>query len=337
MSSLIVEVCQIDKVLAHPNADVLELAHVKGWQCVVPKGRYVAGSVVTYIPIDSVLPIGLSDRLNITKYLSKQRVRCAKLRGEPSFGVIMDVEDPAWPPGLDVRERYGITKYEPPIRAGVSDAEPDHPLFTSYTDIENMRNFPVVIQDGEEVVATEKIHGTNCRVGLVDDSLMVAGSKGVRRKRPDDEKIATDLYWFPWSLTPVNSLVKSFSPARQVILFGEVYGKVQSLRYGVSGIAFRAFDLVVDGKYLDYDEFVTACQTHGVETVPLVYRGPFSLDAVKAVAAGNSTMPGAEHIREGVVVRPVRERSDPKTGRVILKYINDDYLFAKGISDSTDI
>ena len=30
MSSLIVEVCRIERVLPHPNADLLELAHIKG-------------------------------------------------------------------------------------------------------------------------------------------------------------------------------------------------------------------------------------------------------------------------------------------------------------------
>src|SRR5687767_9231735 len=96
MSSLIVEVCRVERVLPHPNADLLELAHIKGWQCVVPRGKYAPGSLVTYVPIDSVLPEPLSERLGVTKYLSKGRVRCARLRGEPSFGLIMDREDPGW-------------------------------------------------------------------------------------------------------------------------------------------------------------------------------------------------------------------------------------------------
>jgi hypothetical protein len=37
MSSLIVEVCTIDRVERHPNADALDLAVIKGWQCVVPR------------------------------------------------------------------------------------------------------------------------------------------------------------------------------------------------------------------------------------------------------------------------------------------------------------
>src|SRR5918997_3744399 len=164
MSSLIVEVCRIERVLPHPNADVLELAHIKGWQCVVPKGKYAPGSLVTYVPIDAVLPVELSERLGVTKYLSNGRVRCAKLRGEPSFGLVMDLEDPSWAEGADVREHYGITKYVPPLKPSAGDAENAHPLFVSYTDVENLRNFPAVFAEGEPVVVAEKVHGTNCRV-----------------------------------------------------------------------------------------------------------------------------------------------------------------------------
>jgi len=342
MSSLIVEVAEIQKVLPHPNAERLELAHVKGWQCVIPKGKYIAGARITYIPPDSVLPLQLSERLGITKYLSKGRVRCARLRGEPSFGVIMDVEDSAWPIGLDVRERYGITTYVPPVRTSVGDAERSHPLFVSYTDIENMRNFPDVIAPGEEVVATEKIHGTNCRVGVITEEggtrTEMAGSKGVRRKRPADEKLAADLYWHPWSVAAIRALLEEqAADHRQVILFGEVYGKVQSLRYGVEGgIGFAAFDLLVDGKYLGYDKFVEYCARHGVATTPPLFRGAFSLEKTRELAEGKTTMAGADHIREGVVVRPVRERLDPKIGRVILKYVGDGYLFGNE-SDTDDV
>ena len=270
MSSLIVEVSSIQNVLAHPNAERLELAHVKGWQCVVPKGKYAVGDLVTYVPPDSVFPEALSDRLGITKYLSKGRVRCRPPRGEPSFGVIFDRENAAWGEGTDVAEHYGITKYVPPLRTSVGDAETPHGLFVSYTEIENMRNFPTLFADGEEVAVTEKIHGTNCRVGLIDCQgipTWMAGSKSVRRKRPEAERIATDLYWSPYAIEGVRNLIQvCFENARQVILFGEVYGRVQSLRYGVpNGIAFRAFDLLIDGKYVDYDRFKELCQTHGVE------------------------------------------------------------------------
>ena len=62
-------------------------------------------------------------------------------------------------PGQDVAEFYGIRKYVPPLRISSGDAETPHPLFISYTEIENMRNFPSVLAEGEEVIASEKIHG----------------------------------------------------------------------------------------------------------------------------------------------------------------------------------
>jgi RNA ligase (TIGR02306 family) len=343
MSTLIVEVSKIDRVLPHPNADALELAHIKGWQCVVPKGRYAADSRVVYVPIDSVMPAGLSDRLGITKYLSNGRVRCARLRGEPSFGVVFDADDPSWPEGTDVRERYGITKYLPPVRPSAGEAETPHPLFVTYTDVENLRNFPGVLVDGEPVVATEKVHGTNCRVGLIGGAggEWMAGSKEVRRKRPaDDAALAVNTYWFPTTVPGVRALVEDAARAAgQVILFGEVYGsKVQNLAYGAVGtLGFVAFDLLVDGKYVDAGAFADRCAAFGVPTAPVVYRGPFSLAAVRGVSGGRTTFAGADHIREGVVVRPSVERTDPKVGRAILKYLGDEYLLSKGISDTHDV
>ena len=91
----------------------------------------------------------------------------------------------------------------------------------------------------------------------------------------------------------------------------------------------------MNGKYLDWDDVLNIAGAFEVELVPILYRGPFSLDKIKELAKGNSTF--SDHIREGVVVKPVVERIDPKVGRVILKYINDDYLFSKGISDATDL
>lgn len=337
MSTLIVEVCRIDKVLPHDNADALEIAQIKGWQCVVPKDRYVAGDLVTYIPIDAVIPAEHSDRWGITQYLSKGRVRCARLRGEPSFGVIVDREDKAWAEGLDVKEYYGIVKYAPPIRPSDGDAAPRHPLFVEYTDIENLRNFTDVLDAGEEIVATEKIHGTNSRIGMIEGELM-AGSMSVRRARP--ESLTESVYWGPLAACGVEALLTAFGDRhRQVILYGEIYGsKIQNLTYGEKSgrLGFRAFDLLIDGKFVDFDRCAAVCAEYGVMTVPVVYRGPYDLAVVKAHSEGKTTLE-ADHIREGVVVKPVVERVHPKVGRVCLKYIGDQYLFAKGITDTSDV
>src|SRR2546429_2819009 len=241
MSSLIIPVTTIEKLMPHNNADSLELAQILGLQIVVRKGEYGVGDTVVYFPIDTVLPQELSDRFGVTNYLSKGRIRCAKLRGEPSFGLAIKPDNDAWQVGQDVAEHYmalGVKKYEPPVRVTAGDAEVEHPLFVKYTEIENMRNFPDIFQEDEIVALTEKIHGTNSRVGIIEGTLM-AGSHGLRRKRPADDAFETNLYWYPLSLPPVRSLLEDLATQhRQVILFGEIYGsKVQSLNYGVTGSA----------------------------------------------------------------------------------------------------
>jgi RNA ligase (TIGR02306 family) len=345
MSSCIVEVCRIQALKPHPDADALELAIIKGWQCVVPIGKYAEGDLVTYIPVDALIPLEHSDRWGITKYLSVRtdaesgqtggQVRCAKLRGKPSFGVIVELEDPTWTEGQDVKDHYGIKKYIPPLRPTAGDVEKQHPLFQAYTDVENLRNFVGVLEDGEPVHVTEKIHGTSSRIAIIEGEVM-AGSMGLRRKRPESlDEMVRNLYWFPYTLPAVRALLEALSGShRQVVLYGEVFGsKVQSLHYGHSGLlGYRTFDVMLDGEFLDSEKFFPLCASYGVETVPLLYEGAYSLQTIAALAEGNTTLSG-EHVREGVVVKPVRERRDPSVGRVVLKYIGDGYNFSKAARD----
>ena len=85
---------------------------------------------------------------------------------------------------MNVAEYYECIKYEPPQELTQGNMEREHPLFARYTDIENIKNFPDIFQEGEEVVITEKIHGTNSRVGLLKGEF-VAGSHRSQRKDPD--------------------------------------------------------------------------------------------------------------------------------------------------------
>jgi RNA ligase (TIGR02306 family) len=347
MSTIKVEVVQIADVRPHPNADALELATVKGWQMVVRKGQHQSGDTVVYFEQGTVLPRATADRFGVTQYLSEKTdidgnrvlvVHRVRLRGEPSFGLAVAPDDPAWLIAHDVSAHYGATKYMPPVKTSAGDVEPDDARFPAYTDVENMRSYPHIFRDGEAVEASEKVHGTNSRIGFVVDEVdrepvvsWMAGSRTLRRKRPDGDAFATNTYWFPWSLAQVQALMQALAAAghRQAVLYGEVHGRgVQSYDYGQKGLAYRAFDLMLDGIYVDRATFEDWCARYGIPTVPLIYRGPFALEAIRAVADGASLLGGA-HGREGVVVRPLVERSDPALGRVILKYVGDAYLFGQ--------
>lgn len=351
MSSIAVKVVALEDVRPHGNADALELATIGGWQVVVRKGAYQTGDAVVYFEQGTTLPREWAERFGVTQYLSEKTdidgarvlvVHRAKLRGEPSFGLVVTPEI-GMALGQDVTAHYGAAKFRPPVKVSAGDAESDHPQFPAYTDIENLRSHADIFRPDELVVATEKIHGTNCRVGFVVESdvpVLMAGSRTLRRRRPEGE-LAASTYWFPWSLEPVQALMRALMADEhaQAVLYGEVYGKgVQSYDYGQRGIGFRAFDLMVNGTYLDYALFADLCDEYGVERVPPIYIGGYDLAQIRAASEGPSVVGGA-HGREGVVVRPIAERQHPQIGRVVLKYISDSYLFAKnggGAEDTTD-
>lgn len=338
-SPLIVPVATISKIRPHSNADSLEIAEVLGWQCVVQKDRYNVGDKVVYFPPDTMLPKDKSDAWGITQYLDKQRIKATRLRGEPSFGLVMPCERDEWEVGENVAEHYGATKWEPPTREAAwaaalrrqgkfianPDALPGNPLFPEYTHIQNLRHFPDLFSADELVVVTEKLHGTNSRIGIVNGEWM-AGSHRVRRGLGDA------LYWSPRKQPGVEALLSSLaSYHRQVVLYGEILGSdVQSLDYGYRGHAgYRAFDLMVDGRYVEFDVFRMLCVRYDVAMVPMISYGyPFNLDEIRVEAAGKTAL-GSDHLREGIVVKPLIERTDPRIGRAIAKYVSDDFLLAK--------
>ena len=124
MSSLIVEVCKVDEVTPHPNADRMAVAKIKGWYVCVAKDASTGepwcktGDKVVYFPPDSVLQPAVSDKFGVTKYLGHLpkdedgtrppggRVMVANLRGFKSFGFAGHLDDPTWEVGKDVAEYY---------------------------------------------------------------------------------------------------------------------------------------------------------------------------------------------------------------------------------------
>lgn len=165
MSTLIAEVCSVNDILAHPNADKLEIAQVKGWECVSQKGQFSKGGKCIYLPPDTCINTENAEKLNIaTKYLvplpdkTGFRIRVTSLRGVKSFGLILPCPQD-WEVGFSVIEQYSLFKWDPPIKCRDGDALRDHVNFPRYTELEHFANFPDILTEGEEVIITEKLHG----------------------------------------------------------------------------------------------------------------------------------------------------------------------------------
>lgn len=360
MSTNFVEVVQIDYIKPHPNADRLDIAIIRGATVVVPKGKFTRYEKVIYFPPDMLIPELHANRLGVTQYLKHStypgdtratqcRVGAVRLRGQPSFGFIISLGEALagglaasnLAVGTNVDRYFRAVKYEPPVKLGPGDSTREHPLFHRYTSIENFHRYPDAIPDGTPVRITEKIHGTNSRVGLIregDEWTFVAGSHRVQRKKPEEGQ--QSIYWEPLERESVLNLISHLCDEQHnVVVFGEIFGRgVQDMDYGREGRDYNVFDITVDGRYLDWDELARVCDYFGVETVPLLYRGPFSKAVLAECTDGSSLVgyhSGSFKGREGCVVTPLKETFyAPTGGRLILKSVSVDYLARKDAQDN---
>lgn len=249
--------------------------------------------------------------------------------------------------GDDLQAALGISKYEPKVPTHLAGEVKNLFGNTLKYDIENIQKYPNVLEEGETVVMTEKLHGTwTCLAyipGLNDPELlngnMFATSKGQSEKGlvfKNNEANANNLYHKALLLyqTAVMAIAEGLEFNTPVYVLGETFGPVQDLTYGLVNPEFRVFDIYVgepgQGRYLDYDELVAECEAVGLEYVPVAYYGPYSKEAELEVRDGKTLFSSIDQIREGVVIKPVRERQHPTLGRVQLKSVSPDYLLRKG-------
>lgn len=245
--------------------------------------------------------------------------------------------------GDNLAEALSLEKYEEPIPVEMAGQARKWPSFLPKYDMENIKRPESMnaLIEGEEVVATEKLHGTNVAIawgeGLEEDENIFVCSRNFALKENE-----TNVYWRAvreYDLDVRLHGIKKALERRGVVvndisLHGEVVG-VQDLKYGFQNghVGFYAFDIRVNGEFLDYDDFVALTTANGIRRVPEAYRGPYNYEAINALAQGN-TLTGAGHIMEGLVVKPVKERYNREVGRVLFKFISENYLLRK---DGTEL
>lgn len=357
MSSLIIEVCKVEEVQKHPNADRLDLVRIKGWYCIVGRDNYKVGDLVVFCPVDSLIPEALVIKHNLTYLKNGNRVRTTRLRGVISQGLILDNEDND-KEGTDVASKLGITKWEAPDKLYTTGDKRQvrkrhtNQNFSKYTEIENIKNFNNVFKEGDKVVITEKIHGANWRFGhlkrtprehwffnlydrikikLFGEYEHVYGSHNVQLKwssygGPKEGFYETNIY----GKVCEKYQLKKYTD-KDYIIYGEVYGpSVQKLSYGLKddNVDLVVFDIKYKGKYLSSPEFVGYCIAHDLPTAPTLFVGEYNDKLIEKYINGDSILAehhGIKQIREGIVIKSLEEEQSPLIGRKVLKCINPDY------------
>lgn len=169
----------------------------------------------------------------------------------------------------------------------------------------------------------------------------VAGSHNVIREVYERDGSFSD-YAKPLGIDGVMTLLRDLSRGKHdVVLFGEIFGSgVQDMTYGLSNgnRAFAAFDITIDGRYLDADVKQALFDEHGIPSAPVLYTGPFSWEVVERYTDGPTMMcdpkdAGPFKGREGVVVTSLKELVGCP-GRRIFKSVSADYLARKNGTDS---
>jgi hypothetical protein len=319
------------------------------------------------------------------------RVKAMRLRGVFSMGLLVPVpfshpilggKPASYTIGNDVTEALGVRKWEPApdnsVLHGDAESPPSHFTLPVY-DIEPWRKYRLALakpldaavmrvadavgagngdtlpaamahvarflQDTdklETVVAREKIHGA-C-ASFVHD-----GERLWVRSRTTYKKLDSPCVWN--DIAKRYNFAGSLADYPKIAIYGEVYGQVQDLKYGVPPgesrfVLFDAYDLEA-ARWLDDEQLTTLAEALALDLAPELYRGPWSMlppgveNGLSVLCAQNlgidltiSTKRDHEvHMREGVVIRPVVERVQPNPtlpSRVILKLVGQDYLLRKG-------
>ena len=375
MAQFDVRVRRLDDVLPHPNADRLALAKVDGYLSVVARDQFQAGDLVAYIPEAAIVPPALQEEMGLVGKLAgpgANRVKAILLRGMLSQGLVLPARA-GWSEGQSVMQELGVTKFEPGVPEGAEGEryalEPEEYLAF---DIENIKAFGHLIQDGEPVVMTEKVHGVFMAVGAISEGgsarphyagRAFVASKGVLSDRnafvldppPNEDGAPARPNLYVADAKRLGLLDKAIALSDRyqgnAFILGEVFGVgVQDLGYATAPGAreFRAFAAAVRDesdntrpggwRWLDDTELETVLIELAIPRVPVVYRGPFSAQALAEATNGRELVSGSQaHIREGVVVVPATERISQELPafRVALKSISASYLTRKGGTEYT--
>ena len=197
-------------------------------------------------------------------------------------------------------------------------------------DVENFKNFKNTIQDGEEVIVTEKIHGSQARY-VYKEGVMYAGSRNYWKASDSPCVWRKALVQNPW--------IKGWCQAHEgQPLYGEVVPTQKGYSYGCKQgeVKFFAFDARnADGDYYTKAEFL-----HGLTSeygdrdfiirVPILYEGSFNRESIAILVDGVSAVDDRTQ-REGIVIT-VKDpaRTQRGIGRIQLKWKSSAFLEKDG-------
>ncbi len=362
------------------------------YQVVTGRGDFVVGDLAVYVSDDMLVPVSRPE-FEFLKDKAKggyHRVRACRLRGVMSTGFLIRNNDLVKQNatseevyfkignlGVDVSAKLGVLKYVNPLDVENSTGGQNTgmgkkrgrllskllswfgkklyspPKIPDYSVL-SLRKVPDLFEEGEPVILTEKIHGSNIRFGRVNGRVYI-GSHHTEKsdsrpwllriltgtKRKGSGYYGTDV-WSTWFRRVFNTKDRLNKLPNNVVFYGEIFGPgIQPWTYGLRNtevMVFDAYQLPVkkswwqfwkkadSGGWLNRNELLSELPLF-VKTVPEVDAGPFVKQFVKQFAEMPNSVKQCfdtdpKHKcndREGIVVRSLDWK---KAG----KLVSDKYL-----------
>jgi RNA ligase (TIGR02306 family) len=249
-----------------------------------------------------------------------------------------------------ISEKLRITKYEPPIPTQLAGKVKsfDMPHIGNH-DCEHANVYVNELVNGERVVITEKVHGSQFILAHnIDTDETIVSSKGMLKSGLVIEESDENTYWIAAKNDDiVGRITKNFNSG-VIQVFGEVIPVQKGYTYGQSKPTTRIFDIRFNGESIPYDQVPSELSELWV---PVEYDGTLHLVEKEVVifedvergirnsridnilpndivdlCKGNELVSGREvHIREGVVLRPYIDRNAKDGTKLRLKIINPKY------------
>lgn len=174
-------------------------------------------------------------------------------------------------------------------------------------------------------VVTEKIDGTNIRVGMTaDGAVSFAG-------RTDSAQIPPHLLAYLAATFTRDRMAAALAPETEVVLFGEGYGaKIQNGGDYRPDVGFALFDVWIDGWWLEPENIIDVAGKLGIEHAPYVsvaaddvVSTSYSADTLRELLPGGMSVVaasrGLERPAEGIVARTSPMLFDRRGRRVMWK------------------
>lgn len=213
----------------------------------------------------------------------------------------------------------GLPPFPFPQFEGPAESPAPVRYFQRYPEIALLPRRPEIFAV-KEVIATEKLHGSNFRIyfplGMTSIADVKFGSRETEHGTPGEKfPLGAVVLMFqskPELLTAMWETLKAYD-FPDATVFGEAYGpgiKAKGVRYSEGQeVLFRAFDIMVGENFLTYDLFCEVTDKMGLGRVPEVWRGPPSIEAFDAllekpsIQAKLNGVADENNLAEGVVIR----------------------------------